>query len=69
MDDLKENDVYEMKFKCWNCFEEFNKEIMKGRCAINNSGVCPYCGMRNSAADKEKMHTVLSFVNSDKTKF
>jgi len=69
MDDSTESDVYEMKFKCWNCFKEFNKKILKGRCARNNSGVCPYCGIKNSSTNEDRMHEVLSFVTPDEMKF
>lgn len=60
---------YEIRFKCWNCLEEFTKQILKGRCAKNNSGICPYCEVKSSSTNKEDMHKVLSCVNPNRMKF
>jgi DNA-directed RNA polymerase subunit RPC12/RpoP len=64
MNDVKDVTTYEMKFKCWNCFNEFNKKIIRGRSAIDSSGECPYCGLTSLNNGKD-VHQVVSFVKLD----
>ena len=53
------DDTYKIKFKCWNCLEEFDKKIPKGKWAGNNAGECPHCGIKSILDDPKKSHEVL----------
>ena len=47
--------TYKIKYKCWNCLEEFDKEILKGRCAKDCAGKCSHCEVGNSSKDSHKV--------------
>ena len=60
------DDTYRIRFKCWNCLEEFDKEILKGRRAENGAGVCPHCGIVSVLDTPEKIHKTLFLIKTHK---
>ena len=56
-------DTYKIKYKCWNCLEEFDKEVLKGRYAKDFAGKCPHCDVGNST---KKSHEILFYMKIHK---
>ena len=54
-------DTYKINFKCWNCFEEFSKEILKGKWAEENAGECPYCGVKSALNSPKRIHKPFNY--------
>ena len=60
------SDTYKIKFRCWNCLAEFDKEIPKGKRAESNAGACTHCGIESVVNTPEKSHETLFLIQIHK---